>query len=190
MSDDGPHHQLPDMSRAVLCRRADLITPPIDRDNLRPAGNRDMDRDPSPLRAVRAPRGRIRAHGTPIRVAAGPRGVAGKGQRPAVAITPNPLPALQGDAETGPYEFKITADGYAPAQIVVPGERMIRREVIKLKKVPGERAPNGFENPPKDTSTGSAERRPNRAIFPNIRSARRISVYSGARTTPGTRRIG
>jgi hypothetical protein len=63
------------------------------------------------------------------------------------------------DAETGPYQFKITADGYAPAQIVVPGGRMILREIIKLKKVPGERAPNGSENPPKNTSTGSAERR-------------------------------
>ncbi len=40
------------------------------------------------------------------------------------------------ESEKGPYQFKITAEGYAPCGVVVPAERTSVREVVKLEKAP------------------------------------------------------
>jgi hypothetical protein len=39
------------------------------------------------------------------------------------------------EAENGPYHFRISADGYAPARILVPSTRTVLRKAIKLEKV-------------------------------------------------------
>ncbi len=53
---------------------------------------------------------------------------------PMVVSAPDPF-ARSLEAEKGPYHFKITANGYAPAQVRIPGEQTSLREVVKLEKV-------------------------------------------------------
>ena len=36
------------------------------------------------------------------------------------------------EAEKGPYQFEISADGYQPARILVPSQRTLVRGVIQL----------------------------------------------------------
>jgi hypothetical protein len=38
------------------------------------------------------------------------------------------------DAADGPYHFRISADGYAPARILVPSTRTVLRKTIKLDR--------------------------------------------------------